>query len=82
MSRLIHIENKLKKCFEGDIKVKKCKNDYITLDITNAFTTFHDAFPIDWDENTLIESMVESYFNYIFSKFFTKKACNLLKSLL
>lgn len=83
MTRLVHIENQLKKCFEGDIKVKRCEeNGFISLDITNSFTTFHDAFPCEWDDNDLIESMAESYFNYIFSKFFTKKACKILKSLI
>lgn len=80
-ARLIHIENQLKKVFDGDIKVKRC-NDYISLDITSAFTTFHDAYPLDWTDSQLIADMTESYFNFIFCKFFTKKACKILKELL
>lgn len=83
MTRLIHVENQLKKCFDGDIKVKRCEEKgYTTIDITSSFTTFHDAFPSEWDDDELIQSASESYFNYIFSKFFTKKACKILKSLL
>lgn len=81
--RLIHMENELKKVFNGDIKVHK--NDekyYITLDIYNSPITFHDSFPINLEEDRLLSLMIESYSNYVFSKYFSKKACKMLNSLL
>lgn len=79
--RLIHIEKQLQKIFGGNIKVKKF-SDYISLDITNNFTSYHDSFPSDWDDEMLLDDMIESYFNYIFSNFFTKKACKCMKRLI